>query len=244
MKKTAVFLVLAALILVPSFSVLAEELPVSVIKTVKSLPEEAPVWKMDYEYPHLDAEDGTAVLINDYYNEAINEMTALILPMLAGTPEAQGTSLRQMNQRFRVTCNNGRFLSVLFMTENLVNGESFLSLESDTFDISGEYAGQILTLRGVVMVGESSSQLSACLLPVLYGHFTVLQEQGIADPELTEEDFYDIVFPESHFFANEDGSVTFYFQPDVLAEPTFEVPCFTFTPEELENLINTQPEEN
>ena len=244
MKKITVFLALAVLILVPSFSAFAEGVPVNVIKTLKSLPEEAPVWEMDYEYPHLEGEDVTAMLINDYYSEAANEMTALILPMLAGTPEAHGASLRQMTQRFRVTCNNGRFFSVLFMTENRVNGESFLSLDSDTFDISGEYAGQILTLRGVVMVGESSAQLSSCLMPVLYERFADLQEQGIADPELTEEDFYDIVFPESHFFANEDGSVTFYFQPDVLEEPTFEVPCFTFTPKELESLINTQPEDN
>ena len=54
--------------------------------------------------------------------------------------------------------------------------------------MSGDYPGETLTLRGVVMVGESSDQIAAAVLPALYAEFVRLQEEGVCRAEITEED--------------------------------------------------------
>jgi len=63
-------------------------------------------------------------------------------------------------------------------------------------------------------------------------------------PDLDEDDFYDMVYPDSEFYANPDGSVTFFFQPELMTEPSFDVPVFTWTPAQLEELVygNSLPE--
>lgn len=237
MKKCCLLLVFSLLLMLPCA---AEEntLPFETQKAFLLLPKEDPRWELDYEYPLITSDDAVSVQINDYYDTSRTEMTVLILPMLSNTKDASGESLNRMTQEYHVTCNNGRLFSVLFMQKTEANGQVMYSMESDTFDVSGEYAGQLLTLRGTVMVGESTVQLVEYLLPVLYDRFVALQEAGVIDPELTQEDFEEIVYPDSHFYLNDDGSVTFYFQPEVMAEPSFDVPCFTFTAAELEALIH------
>lgn len=201
------------------------------------LPEEAPTYHLIYDYPHLVGEDAVAVLINDSFASARDEMTGLMLPMLANLNASESGFLRVLRQEYRVMCNNGRLLSVLFMQSNEMENGTIYSLEGHTFDVSGEYAGQVLTLRGIVMVGESTDEIVSCLLPELYKEFVRLQNDGVILPDLTEDDFYDTVFPESDFYANDDGSVTFFFQPEIMVVPSFEVPCFTYTPDMLQALI-------
>ena len=239
MKKTVVLL-LSVLLFLPCGLCGAEEdaLPVCTVKASLLLPEEDPRWELDYDYPGLPGEDPVSVQINDYYDTSRTEMTVLMLPMLSNSVETEEGKMNRMTQEYRVTCNNGRFFSVLLLQMTESGGRTVYNLESDTFDVSGEYAGQLLTLRGVVMVGESTVQLAECLMPVLYERFTALQEEGVIDPDLEQEDFEEIVYPDSHFYTNSDGSVTFYFQPEVMLEPSFDVPCFTFTPDELAALIS------
>lgn len=200
-------------------------------------PEKAPTYELDYHYPHITGDDWIPAAVNDTYEQAMNEMKELYLPMLANTPAATGDTLNRMLQSYRVTCNNGRFLSFLFMQLNEINGGTYLSLEGHTFDVSGEYAGDLLTLRGVVMVGDSTVQIAGCMKPVLYEQFVLLQQQGIGAPDITEADFYDMIAPGSDFFTNEDNSVSFYLQPELLLKPSFDVPVFTYTPAELEEIV-------
>lgn len=190
-----------------------------------------------YAYPHVAAEDIAALMINDSYEMALDEMVNLILPMFANEDAMRFDGKNEIAHDFAIACNDGRYLSVLLRRTQTMGEETLRTIDAQVFDISGEYAGEPLTLRGVVMVGESSTQLSDLVAPVLYQEFLALQKTGVAREDIGEEGFYEICSPLSDFYANADGSVTFFFQPELLTEPTFDVPGFVYTKEMLEALL-------
>lgn len=201
------------------------------------LPEDAPSYQLIYDYPFVEGDDIAAVLINDSFESSRSEMTGLILPMLANLNASESGFVRVMRQEYTVPCNTDRFLSILFRNSTESETGTVYTLEAHTWDLSGEYIGQTLTLRGVVAVGDSTDEIVDCLYPVLLEEFTRLQADGTVRADLTEDDFYTYVFPESDFYTNPDGSVTFFFQPELLVNASFDVPEFTFTPEELDELL-------
>lgn len=200
--------------------------------------EKEPVYHFTYRYPQIAGESYAALMVNDTYQMALDEMVQLVLPMFANEPSMRFDGRNEVTHDFEVTCNNGRFLSVL-MKKSQSRGEEgvFRSLESLTFDMSGEYAGESLTLRGVVMVGDSTDQLAAALTPVLYQEFLRLQQAGVCRKDADRETFELEFSPAIHFYADEGGRVVFYFPPVLLAEPSFDVPTFPYTPAELESLL-------
>lgn len=191
-----------------------------------------------YAYPQLTGEDYASALINDTYQMALDEMLHLVLPMFAHEEEMLYDGKNEVAHDFIITCNNGRFLSIL-QHRSQTRGEEglLLTMESQVFDIAGEYQGETLTLRGLVMVGESSAQIGDAVSPILYEEFKKLQAAGICKSELTEDDFLWEFMPTQHFYADEQGNAVFYFPPVLLAEPSFDVPLFPYTPEELQALL-------
>ena len=169
-------------------------------------------WTYHYVYscPRIvcGEEDPVGLLINDTLQMILVEMRFLALPMFAESPEMTASGPVTVTEEGRVMCNNGRFFSVLTVKCEEKDSVKTWSLESDTFDVSGDYPGETLTLRGVVMVGESS-----CLN----------------------------VIPTLDFYADENGSAVFYFQPALLCEPGEDVPVFAYTPAELEALVGAMP---
>ncbi len=198
-----------------------------------------------YSYPQLAAPEGDAValLVNDTLRTVLDEMRLLALPMFASSPEMTAEGPVTVREEGRVTCNNGHFFSILTVKSEERPAGTTWSLESDTFDVGGDYPGETLTLRGVVMVGDSSDQLAAAVMPVLYASFRKLQAEGICLPDVTEADFYDAVIPTLDFYADGDGNAVFYLQPGLMCEPGPDVPVFTFTPAELEALAAALPED-
>lgn len=191
-----------------------------------------------YAYPHLDApgDDLAAAMVNDTYQMVLEEMLYVVLPMFANAAEP-GTKI-EVDHDFSVTCHDGRFLSVVQRrAQRDAAGEDILTLESQVFDMAGEYLGEALTLRGVVMVGESSAQIAAAVLPVLYAEFERLQGEGVCRADVTKEEFEEEFSPTLQFYADEQGRAVFFFPPSLLTEPSFEVPVFPFSPEELEALL-------
>ena len=196
-----------------------------------------------YSYPQLSAaeDDAVALLVNETLRMVLDEMRLLALPMFAASPNMTKDGPVTVTEKGRVMCNNGRFFSVLTVKSEEKSTGTVWSLESDTFDVGGDYPGETLTLRGVVMVGESSAQISAAVMPVLYAEFERLREEGVCRKDVTEEAFYDNVIPTLDFYADESGNAVFYFQPSLMCEPGEDVPVFTFTPAELEALIARMP---
>lgn len=191
-----------------------------------------------YAYPHLLGEDYAAAAINDTYEMALDEMLQLVLPMFANEEDMLFDGKNEVKHDFTVTCNNGRFLSILqYRSQTMGEEGTNLALEALVFDMAGEYIGETLTLRGLVMVGDSSAQIAEAVTPLLYQEFQKLQQAGIAPADIIQEDFLLEFSPTRDFYADEEGNAVFFFPPTLLSEPSFDVPTFTFTPEELAALL-------
>lgn len=197
-------------------------------------------WTYRYVYrvPQLDAgeTDAAAMLINDTIVTALDEMRQLVLPMFANSEDMTQNGPVTITQDYVVTCNDDHFFSMIMTREEKDDTGSYFTLDADVYDVGGEYAGETLTLRGVVMVGDSSEQLGLAVMPVLYEKFCLLQRQGICRKDLTEEDFYQLCSPTLDYYADENGNAVFFLQPSLMENPSLDVPTFTFTPSELEAL--------
>ena len=64
----------------------------------------------------------------------------------------------------------------------------------------------------------------------------MLQEDESIRPDMSFELLSSEFFPETNFYADESGNITFYLQPGLLGESS-EIAVFTYTPQELENLL-------
>lgn len=191
-----------------------------------------------YAYPRLVGEDYASAAINDTYQMALDEMLQLVLPMFAHQEDMIFDGQNEVVHDFTVTCNNGRFFSVLQRRSQTMGAEGVnLALEALVFDMAGDYLGETLTLRGLVMVGDSSDQIAAAVTPVLYEEFRKLQQSGVANPDIIEEDFYLEFSATRDFYADQEGRAVFFFPPTLLAQPSFDVPTFPFAPAELEQLL-------
>lgn len=206
---------------------------------------DADEWTYCYRYrvPVLETgmTDLGAMMINETLQMALDEMRELVLPMFASSGDMTQYGPVTICQDYVITCNNDRFFSLLITREEQDDRGSFYTIESEVFDVGGEYLGETLTLRGVVMVGESSDQLGRAVLPVLYERFVQLQKDGICDPSVTEKSFYQLCSPTLDYYADEEGNAVFFLQPSLMREPSLEVPTFTFTPDELAELCENVP---
>lgn len=240
MAKKNVGALFLALLLLLSVSGALGEATVERLEGEGYFPSEADwTYHFTYAYPRLQGEDYAAAAINDTYEMALEEMLQLVLPMFADAEDMRFDGKNEVRHDFTVTCNNGRFLSILqYRGQTLGEEGENLTMEAQVFDMAGEYLGETLTLRGLVKVGESSAQLGEVVLPLLYDEFLRLQGEGIIPADISEEDFLLEFSPTRDFYADEMGNAVFFFPPMLLSAPSFDVPTFPFTPAELEALIS------
>ncbi|MBE5787019.1 MAG: hypothetical protein E7324_05710 [Clostridiales bacterium] len=191
-----------------------------------------------YAYPRLSGEDYASAAVNDTYQMALDEMLQLVLPMFSHEESMIFDGKNEVIHDFTVTCNNGRFLSILqSRSQTMGEGKINLALEGLVFDMAGEYLGETLTLRGLVMVGDSSGQIGEAVSAVLYKEFVRLQGEGVCRADIDEEIFHLEFDPTRDFYADEAGNAVFFFPPVLLETLSFDVPTFTYTPQELEALL-------
>lgn len=195
------------------------------------------VYHFQYAYPYVLGEEAAHTVIRDTYQQILDDSLNTALPMFADAPDMLFDGKNEVTHDFEVMCNNGRFLSVR-MRKSQTMGENGtkMTLETLTFDMAGN--GDVLTLRGVVRVGDSSEQIADAVWPHLYREFAALQQQGMARQDMTEQDFYNNYLPEANFYTDEEGNAVFYFTPEMMAQPTFDVPGFSYSPAQLEALLN------
>lgn len=191
-----------------------------------------------YRYPVAKGDSESAQAVNYYFDNALYEMTKLVLPMYAADPVMAAGQQHEFCQDYAVTCNSDDHFSFLMTQRQTVEGRELVSLSSAVFALSGEYAGQTLTLRGLVQVGDSSAQLAELVRRDIWrqieARMTVGEtawKQGINLEKLTEE-FY----PENQFYADEKGRAVFYLQPGEFRDD-LEVVTFTYAPQDLLKLL-------
>ena len=242
MKRSCAVLALAVLALAIVPGAMAEYKVTSQTGEIYFPNENNWTYHFTYAYPRIEAEDYAAILINETFDEVLNEWAALYLPMFADAPDMIFGEKNKVIHGFTVTCNNDRFFSVILTRSQPQDDTTVLTMEPLVFDVGGEYQGETLTLRGLVMVGESSGEISDAVLPVIWQEFLKLQENGAALPDVTQEQFYEAFSPMENFYADQEGRAVFFIPPMLLTEPSFEPPAFAFSPAELEALIASSAE--
>lgn len=206
--------------------------------------EENWTYHYTYRYPELAGDGNAAILVNEAYRNALDEMLNLVLPMFANASEMLYDGHNEIVSDYQVTCHTDQLYSVLQTRSQTMGEETMLTLEAQVFALDGPYQGEPLTLRGTVgeWVGESSDQIAAAVLPELYAAFQELQAEGIVNPVWTQEDFETEFSPMAQFYANQEGSVVFFLPPMLLTTPSFDVPTWTYSPERLHELTLQLPE--
>ena len=197
-----------------------------------------------YAYPQLagDENDAVAMTVNETFALILSEMRDLAMPMFAASPEMTEDGRVEVDQHYRVTCLTERIFSVLLIkTETRQDGSVLYAIEPEVFDIGGDYAGETLTLRGLVRVGDSSDQLAEAVMEDLYRQFLDLQAQGVCRADVTRGDFFEITAPTLDFYADENENAVFFLQPELMVNPSADVPAFVYTPEALLALVEQAP---
>lgn len=212
-----------------------------------------------YAYPLVLGEDYAAAAVNDTYQMALDEMMHLMLPMLANEEEGPAEAMYEVRHDFFVTCNNDRVLSIVQRRSQRMGDEETLSLDPLVFDVSGEYTGEPLTLRGCILAGlsgekaedmtaeqypqaakilaGSSDLIAEAVAEQLYPAFLTMQQEGTARADVSREDFEWEFAPAASFYVNAEGNVVFFFPPALLTAPSFDVPVFPYTAAEIEALL-------
>ena len=195
------------------------------------------VYYYTYTVPEVKGSGALSEELNHYFDTAIGEMVNLVLPMF--TVDMPGDGRNEINDLYEITCNNDEFFSFLLRRSTLSEGKEVLSLQSAVFAVSGQYTGESLTLRGLAReIGESSSQIAGFVIKDIWQKIEERMKAG--DWAVRKEMSFDLLsaefFPETHFFADEQGNIVFYLQPGLLGLGE-EMAVFTYTPEELENLL-------
>lgn len=196
------------------------------------------VYHFTYAYPYVHGEELANIKIRETYQMMLDEWLELTLPMFANSPAEYYDGKNEVVHDFKVTCNNEKYLSILQSRSQTMGDQGTkMTLEALTFDKCGEYLGENLTLRGVVMVGESSEQIADAVMPLIWAEFEKLQQQGICRQDMDKKAFYNLYVPDYNFYTDENGNAVFFLMPEMLAVPSFDVPVFTFSPAELATLL-------
>ena len=223
------------------------------------------VYHFTYAYPKIMGDDYTAALINDTYQMALDEMTNLVLPMFANTPDMRFDGKNEVRHDFSIACNSDQLLSIVQFRSQEMGEETVYSLEPLTFDVSGMYAGETLTLRGVILIlagvdperledvkpedypeiariiQGSSSSIADALMPVLYERF--LSHPNLSDAEKPAYEDFEIEFsPARDFAACQTGDAIAFYYPPMLAPETYrESTTLLLSPAEIEAILASAP---
>ncbi|MDO5022990.1 MAG: hypothetical protein Q4E07_06640 [Eubacteriales bacterium] len=191
------------------------------------------------KFPVLSEENPVYENINQYYVVAVREMTELFMPMYAKDPDMGKMPGNYIYQNYEITCNNGRFFSTRMLQEQKLNGEIWHTIGSQVFDVSGEYAGESLTLRGLLEeIGESSDQIAELVIKDIWQKI----EQEIKSPsshwksDLSFEQLELDFFPQEHFYADEENRAVFYLQPYIFRTDG-EIITYSYSKKDIEKLI-------
>lgn len=205
-------------------------------------PQDEPwTYHYSYRYPLIKGDGPVQEAINDYFRNALNEMTMIVIPMFSADPIMVGAGANEISQRYEVTCNNGAFFSVLLTQVQTMEGETLTTLQSAVFATSGEYIGESLTLRGLVQVGPSSQELGEAVLQDIWKDIQVQMRHGAygwksdLSSDILRADFY----PEVQFYADALANAVFYLQPGQFRQDDLLV-TYTYTSQRLEELLAEQ----
>ena len=224
------------------------------------------VYHFIYAYPKIVGDDYTAALINDTYQMALDEMTNLVLPMFANAPDMRFDGKNEVRHDFTVARNDGKLLSVVQFRSQTMGEETVYTLEPLTFDVNGMYAGETLTLRGVILIlagvdpekledvqpedypeiahiiKGSSSSIAEALAPALRDLFWSNLDVDTQSYEAFREAFETSFYAARDFAAYKEGDdIAFYLSPMLAPEQHRNNTMILLSPTEIEGIVAAAP---
>ena len=191
-----------------------------------------------YRYPVADGEGQLQEALNYYFEQAQAEMMGLVIPMYADDPIMTQGQQNTITERYELTRNDDQFISFVLYHEQTIGEQVQQSLRSVVFAAQGEYVGETLTLRGVAQVGESSQQLAEVVLEDVWRQIQARldKDEDAWKPDLTYDTLKQEFYPETHFYADDEGRIVFYLQPGEFRMDQ-QVVTFSYLPVEIEALL-------
>ena len=242
MKKLLALLLIPALLL---GSALAGSLPLlddyaeDVVIPYNQDDPSAGQFEYSYRYPHVDGSAEGGAAINSFYEYKVKDTQDFTIPITGDYYKTEGISSRT-EITYTVTCNNGRFFSVLIRIAETSDGFETVAWEGNVFSLEEGKADSTYTLPqllGILSFSEDDTWLqdrqtakAETLVRELVWGMIEADEQGIGyDPEFTEEILQSCFHPEEDFYLDEAGDPVFFLQPGVAAPEsagllTFPIP--------------------
>ena len=192
-----------------------------------------------YAYPQLEAGDGSAELINTFYQSLARDAEEFEIPRNAdyyrGQQPAQDVTV---DITYEITCNNEEFFSVLLHTRQ----GTLRTVAGHVFSRKGIKAGSSVALPYLLALldsGESDTWLQdrqtaradAAVREMVWDSLQCREDVSLLE-DLDREALEYVFFPEEDFYLDESGNPVFYLQPGV-ADGGEDLLVFPFTVEDI-----------
>ena len=232
MKKALPFLALLCMALMLLCSMPHTKAEVSGEGLIPADPLEG-IWKpaeqtqasFPFRLPQWKAAGESANRINEYYRLMSESRLGLLSEDVVSFVD------------FELTCNDGRYLSVL-LRYGVMGGQGEIErIKADTFACDGVYAGERISLSQLLgLEQEDESGIASQLVYELVwqiAEWNIQNQQGDYLDGLTREEMMAAFVPEYDFYLDEEGNIVFYIQSGEISAEMAGVQLYPFAPAEL-----------
>ena len=199
-----------------------------------------------YSLPVFGGDEEAVEAINEVYAYEAEYIETFTVP-INGDMYGTGSTQYFTELTTEVTCLSEDFLSVKLMySEHTDEGSQTSHVAGHVFALKGSKAGTVISLPymlGVLDMDEDDEWLTerqtnkcdTCVRGLVWEQLQELADDGTLElyDDADEEYFEGVFYPEEDFYLTEDGSVTFFLQPDTVCPEKYGTLTFTFTVEDL-----------
>lgn len=228
-------LILAALTLLMTAAATAEplkfkdDLADTVIFPYHEDVPDGPKFTYSYRYPQVEDSDPSASQVNDFYAYLVSDALDFGVPIKVDYLADTGWDEDSYEDvAYKITRNDDDYLSVLVITNSLVEGEESTRYAGHTFSRTDGKPGSSVALPyllGILDTNENDTwlqdrQTEKADSIVRAMVWDIIQKTADVTPyydDFTEEKLADIFYPEEDFYLDENGNVVFYLLPGYAA---------------------------
>ena len=256
MRKHITFLLVLLFCLtlsLPAFAngiLLAEDFTGTAVFPYDHEVSDSPALTCTWRYPSIDPSEICAEGINTFYTYLISDANEFGNPITADDLFAHGvTDPSWSDISYELTCNNGEYLSLRILTESEIEGYHDRIWSAHTFSVEDTSGATVNLpkLLGLLSSGEANDtwledrqtrKAEELVRELVWEQIELADEDSVFElfPDIDEEIFSMIFWPEDDFWLDENGDPVFFVQPGRITDEsygllTFPIPLETLTDE-------------